>query len=131
MLGRGVVRATSRTACSLAVSASLTQSPGAFSRTLLRARRTASSTIAPPAARRAIGGREQRVEIEVESVTVARARRASCVEQLRRAGGDELAARVGSATTSSRPSASTTQRARLEAHEQAAEVVPRRVRAVG
>ena len=114
-----------RTTRSLAVSASLTQSPGAFARTL-RAAPNASSTIAATgarprrraarAARRGRGRRHSATAAIEPSSELRRARR-------RPAGG----ARRGRSTTSSRSCSVARPGAGLRAHEQPAEVVPRRV----
>ena len=77
-LGSGVVQRRSRTARSLAVSASLTQSPGPFSRTL-RAAPNASSTIAAPAAaaRRAATSSASRSRSTLTGASLRAARRAA------------------------------------------------------
>ena len=77
----------SRTAFSLAVSTSLTQSPGAFARTLLSAPPKPASDDLAADARRALGHREQVREIEVASSDRACAARRAA----RGPGGDELA----------------------------------------
>ena len=109
--------------CSLARSASLTQSPGAFARTLLRAAPKSSSTISPPRAPRPPPPRARSREIEVAHPAAAR----SACSELRCPGRDELAprVRVGDAE---RTSSRVDDRAPASVQiEQPAEVVPRRV----
>ena len=101
-LGRRLAT-SARTACSLAVSTSLTQSPGPFARALVVAP-NASSTISPPARAAVSRDREQPIEIEVAlTVMVAGSRRATSRAARGVPAATRLPAAVGLGDRESRP----------------------------
>ncbi len=117
----------SRTAFSLAVSTSLTQSPGAFARMLLAPPPNPSSTISPPMRAARFRHLEEVREIEVGHPAAARSAWSSpdvpAATSLRRAFGSAIAERTVLAVDDLH--------AGFGADQEAAEVVPRRVHAAG